>query len=154
LKRVERFSDRMMAEGAKSVLAASNIAATISGGDLAGTNPFLAATFGIDLLVDEEDLEAATQILRGDLSQGEAAPSASSPALVGPPSVGLEMLRGIVMLSWLFPLAGSAAAALGRPMDDGVMQLWLISWLVSAAVTFAFIWLKSRPKQRTHDADE
>lgn len=60
---VKTFSDRMEAGLAMSALEAAGIDALMRPDDVGGLRPHLALTTGVDLLVREEDAQAAFEIL-------------------------------------------------------------------------------------------
>jgi hypothetical protein len=60
---VQTFSDRFEAGLAKSALEAAGIDALMRPDDVGGMRPHLALTNGVDILVREEDADAARDIL-------------------------------------------------------------------------------------------
>ncbi|HEY1912480.1 MAG TPA: DUF2007 domain-containing protein [Vicinamibacterales bacterium] len=60
---VRTFSDRMEAGLAKSALEAAGIDVLMRPDDVGGLRPHLALTTGVDILVREEDAQAAYEIL-------------------------------------------------------------------------------------------
>jgi hypothetical protein len=97
LQRVAQYGSRMEAEGARSALAADGIEAILSGGDLGGANPVLAPTFGVDLLVDVEDLARARELLAA-FERPATGRSGRTPAFDTP---GLALARRLIGASWV-----------------------------------------------------
>ena len=60
---VRTFSDRMEAALAKSALEAAGIESIMRPDDVGGLRPHMSYTLGVDILVREEDADAAREIL-------------------------------------------------------------------------------------------
>ncbi|MBD3308998.1 hypothetical protein GF339_21505 [candidate division KSB3 bacterium] len=74
------YSTRYEAELAKSVLEANGVAAHIASDDAGGVRPELAFFRGVQLLVNEQDLQTAQQIFTDlEASQQEAADAEDEP---------------------------------------------------------------------------
>ena len=61
---LKEYQSRMDAEIAKGFLENSGIKAFVSGDDDGGVNPAMSATFGVRLLVSDEEYEKALSILK------------------------------------------------------------------------------------------
>ena len=148
MQRVAQYNDRIAADVAKSALAANGIVAVISGGDLGGTVPYLAATFGIDLLVNEEDLKAAHEILR-ELEPQDAAAEGRESARGLFDTKGLRIFRRVLLLLWLIPIGGIFAATVFERFAVGwPLAVWVISWCTAVSATFLYLAAKGRARRR------
>jgi cell division protein FtsN len=66
---VATFGTRSEAEIVQGLLASAGIDASISADDAGGAYPFVVLSGGAQLLVDENDVEAATQVLASETDQ-------------------------------------------------------------------------------------
>ena len=148
MRQVARFLDRMAAEGAKSALAASDIEAVLSGGDLGGANPFLAPVFGVDVLVDVEDLAQATEILAAAEAR---APSRQTKSYDTP---RLARFRLVLVALWGVEAFGLIVALFSHDgLPAGVaMTTWLLTGLLAPALSLVYVAMSAKARRRRYAA--
>ena len=109
-------------------------------GDMGGTHPIYGAVFGVRVLVDAQDLEAAKKLIEPVTDDGTSAILRPKPEA---PGWFYQVIKGAWMSTGLL-LIGTA---LVKPPNPRIGLLLVISLGLSSLLTTVYIWRKVRRRQ-------
>ena len=144
---VHSYGNRVEADMAVSLLAASGIEAIINGGDMGGTNPLYSYSFGVNVLVEESNVKEATTLL-----DEQAKNNRGSRPVPAPLTVRTRIFSFAMQFFWLCT-AVSFVAMIAEPtvtnkMSGTFLILLLAVYGLSFMTTIAYVMSKRADESR------